>query len=107
MAKNDIAEPRADMPDSVSRLEFGYAHGYTDALMKVFDTIEHIDSDLTAHKRRRNKKTYSTIIRCMIENRAELRDNPFAFVRCNDNCEGGFEVFVKKENELDSILKER
>ena len=107
MAKNDIAEPRADMPDSVSRLELGYAHGYTDALMKVFDTIEHIDSDLTAHKRRRNKKTYSAIIRCMIENRAELRDNPFAFVRCNDKCEGGFEVFVKKENELDSILKER
>ena len=31
MAKNDIAEPRADTPDSVSRLEFGYAHGYTDA----------------------------------------------------------------------------
>ena len=31
MAKNDIAEPRADMPDSVGRLEFGYAHGYTEA----------------------------------------------------------------------------
>ena len=93
MAKNDIAEPRADTPDSVSRLEFGYAHGYTDALANVLDTIEHIDSDLTAHKRRRNKKTYSAIIRCMIENRAELRDNPFAFVCCNDKCEGGFEVY--------------
>ena len=34
MAKNDIAEPRADMPDSVSRLEFGYAHGYTDVIKK-------------------------------------------------------------------------
>ena len=97
MAKNDIAEPRADTPDSVSRLEFGYAHGYTDALVKVLDTIEHIDSDLTAHKRRRNKKTYSAIIRCMIENRAELRDNPYAFVRCNDKCEGGFEVYCNKD----------
>ena len=33
----------------------------------------------------------------MIENRAELRDNPYAFVRCNDKCEGGFEVYSNKD----------
>lgn len=92
---------------SWSRLVPGYSQGYTAALMDVLGTIQHIDSDLKMHKRKRNRSTYENILRCMIDNRHILRDNPFAFVRCNDNCEGGFEVFVKKENELDSILKER
>lgn len=92
---------------SWDRLVPGYSQGYTKALIDVLGTIQSIDSDLTAHHRKRNKKTYEAILQCMIDNRHILRDNPYAFVRCNVNCEGGFEVFVKKENELDSILKER
>ena len=28
---------------------------------------------------------------------AEPRDNPYAFVRCNDKCEGGFEVYSNND----------
>ena len=84
-------------PVPVSRFELNYARGYSDALVNVLYTIEHIDSDLTRHKRRRNKNTYSAIIRCMLENRAELRDNPNSFVRCNDKCESGFEVYCNED----------
>lgn len=71
-----------------------YVQGYTAALQDVLETIDNIQIDLKAHKRRQNNKTYRAIIECMIKNRVVLREEPDAFVRCNDNAEGGFEVYV-------------
>lgn len=80
-----------------SRIIAGYSQGYTAALKDVLDTINYIDNDLTKHRRRRNRKTYAAIVQCMIDNRELLRENPYAFVRCNDKCEGGFEVYCNKD----------
>lgn len=74
-----------------------YVQGYTAALQDVLKTIEEIQFDLKYHKRRQNAKTYKAIIECMIKNRAILREEPYAFVRCNDNADGGFEVYIEKQ----------
>ena len=74
-----------------------YVQGYTAALQDVLKTVEAIQSDLKRHKRRQCAKTYKAILECMIENRVILREEPGAFVRCNDNAEGGFEVYVENQ----------
>ncbi len=76
---------------------YEYVQGYTSALQDVLKTIEDIQVDLKHHKRRQSAKTYKAIIECMIKNRAILREEPGAFVRCNDNADGGFEVYIEKQ----------
>ena len=80
-----------------------YVRGYTTALQDVLRTIEFIQSDLKYHKRRQNSKTYKAIIECMIKNRVILREEPRAFVRCNDNVDGGFEVYIEKQGVYNQI----
>lgn len=75
-----------------------YVQGYTAALMDVVLSFDYIDDDLKRHKRKRTAKTYKAIAQCMLENRAILREEPNAFVRCNDKVDGGFEVYVSKKN---------
>lgn len=76
---------------------FTYVQGYTAALQDVLKIIESIQDDMKRHKRKQNIKTYKAIIECMIKNRVVLREEPGAFVRCNDNVDGGFEVYIEKQ----------
>lgn len=71
---------------------YPYVQGYLAALQDVAKTIEDIQIDLKNHKRKQNAKTYKAIIECMIKNRSILREEPDAFVRCNEN---GYEVYVQ------------
>ena len=72
-----------------------YIQGYTAALLDVRAVLDDIEYDLKIHKRRQNLKTIRQIIDCMIANRIVLRENPEAFVRCNDNADGGFEIYIE------------
>lgn len=72
-----------------------YIQGYTAALQDVIDTINLIQPDLKEHHRRQSYKTYHGILECMLKNRTILRENPDAFVRCNDKVEGGYEVYIQ------------
>lgn len=72
-----------------------YVQGYTAALQDVLTTLECIQIDLKRHKRRQCYKTYKAIINCMLENRVILRENPDAFVRCNDDARNGFEIYIQ------------
>lgn len=77
----------------MERMEFGFNHGFTTALLKVREQLDAaFAEDLKRHKMRLNAKTIEQAIDCMIENRELLRDNPQAFLRCKHG--GGFEVFV-------------
>lgn len=71
-----------------------YVQGYTAALKDVLETFEGIQDDMKRHKRRQNYKSYKAIIECMLKNRVTLRENPSAFIRCNDKAEGGYEVYI-------------
>lgn len=73
-----------------------YVDGYRAALQDVLEVLDYIRVDLKLHKRKQNYKTYKAIVECMLANHAILREEPYAFVRCNDNVDGGFEVFIGK-----------
>lgn len=75
------------------KIEFGYAHGYTQGMMRVLDAIETVSIDLKHHKRRFTQKEMSAMIKAMIADREKLRENPFAFVRCNNEKKDGWEVY--------------
>lgn len=73
-----------------------YVQGYTAALQDVLMTIDSIQPDLQLHKRKQNHKTYKAIIECMLKNRAILREDPNAFVRCSSTNPNEFEVYIEK-----------
>lgn len=86
-------------------LEFNreYIYGYTAALQDTLRIIgsESFQYDLKHHKRKQNSKTYKALLKCMIKNRAALRENPDAFVRCNDKADGGFEIYISGKGVYD------
>lgn len=72
-----------------------YVQGYTAALQDVLTTLSQIQIDLKQHKIKQCYKTYRAIISCMLDNRVVLRENPDAFVRCNDSAQTGFEIYIQ------------
>lgn len=73
-----------------------YVQGYTAALQDVLATLESMPEDLKMHKRKQNIATLKAIVKCMLENRVVLREVPGAFIRCNNDVPGGFEVYIEK-----------
>lgn len=73
-----------------------YVQGYLAALQDVDETIKSIQLDLKHNKVRQNAKTYSEIVKCMIKNRAILREEPYSFVRYN-NQKKCFEVYIENK----------
>ena len=73
-----------------------YVQGYTAALQDAIAVIDLIQFDMKKHRRRQNYKSYRAILECMLKNRAILRENPDAFIRCNDNADGGYEVYIPR-----------
>ena len=70
-----------------------YIRGYTAALQDVKEVVGYIRGDLRHHHKSLNAKTLDILLDFMIKNRAALRENTDAFIRCNDAVEGGFEIF--------------
>lgn len=88
-------KPGDDMSDvrRMERMEFGYNHGFTCALLKVKEQLDtNLAKDMKRHKMRFTANNIEQAIDCMIENRELLRDNPQAFLRCKQG--GGFEVVI-------------
>ena len=74
-----------------------YVQGYTAALQDVLKVLSGIQVDMKLHKRKQNFKSYKAIIECMLKHRTILRENPDAFIRCNDNVDGGYEVYIQNK----------
>ena len=79
----------------MEHIEFGYAHGYTEGMLRVLRAVESCSVDLKHHNRRFTQKEIASMISVMIADREKLRENPFAFVRCNQ--EKGWEVYEPKQ----------
>lgn len=74
---------------------YEYAQGYTAALQDVLSYFESHSflEDLKRHKRKQTLKELSKFIRCMIDNRTVLREDPDAFIRCNNEAKNGYELW--------------
>lgn len=77
-----------------------YVQGYTAALQDVIKVMDSIQLDLKMHKVRQSHKTYDAIVKCMLENRVELRENPDAFIRHNATS-GEFELWYNGKRTKD------
>lgn len=73
-----------------------YIQGYTAALLDVLEVFNYIQSDLKKHKIKQNYETYKAIVETILSNRAILREDPNAFIRCNNNAENRFELWFDK-----------
>ena len=85
----------------ITRLSGDYNRGYTAALLKMQETLEAISGDMKQHKIPFNKKNIIALVKSMIDGRMWLRDDPNAFARCNNNVEGGFEVYSPRKNKAE------
>lgn len=74
-----------------------YNQGYMQALLDLMNVLDgSLQDDLKFHKRKQNNKTYKAIIKCILDNHIAFREyGRQAFVRCNNDVEGGFEVYVE------------
>lgn len=82
----------------MDRIEFGFNHGYTRALMDL-KSITNVSffEDCKRHKKRVNAKTMQEYLQCAIDNREILRDNPWSFIRCTgEGKDCKFEIYVPK-----------
>lgn len=82
-----------ELNDFKTLFGYQYVQGYTAALQDVLATFDDIQDDLKRHKRKQTYKTYRAIVQSMLDNRVALREDPDAFIRCNDAVEGGFELW--------------
>lgn len=73
-----------------------YNQGYTAALLDVERLLESEDFilDLKVHKKTMTKKNLINLLKCLLEGRAILRENPDAWVRCNNDSKYGFEICI-------------
>lgn len=74
---------------------YEYRQGYTKALLDVLSYFESygFQQDLRTHKRKQTLKELSKFLRCMLENRIALQENPDAFIRCNNEAKDGYELW--------------
>ena len=83
----------------MEQIEFGFNHGYTRALQDIKGLMNlGFFEDCKRHKKRINERTLQEYLQCAIDNRAILRDNPWAFIRCiGEGKDCKFEIYVPKE----------
>lgn len=76
-----------------------YVQGYHAALADVRRVLlgDGMVQDMKFHKRRITLSALREMVDVLIDERAILRENPNAFVRCKS--EGGFEVYIAHKDE--------
>ena len=75
----------------MEKLVPGYYQGQTNGILMVQQILLYLEDDMKRHKMRWNKETFDKLFKIVIDNRAKLRENPNAFVRCTQDKE--FEVY--------------
>lgn len=72
-----------------------YIQGYTAALqdLKQLFTSSSFNYDLKRHNRKKNQKEFEKLFNVLIKGRSILRENPDAFIRCNNDIPEGYEFF--------------
>lgn len=82
------------IPDNIN-LYGSYLQGYTTAIQDIIEVFEYIQDDLSYHHKRLNSKTVAKILKCCLENRAELLNSEDGFIRYN-NGKQEFEFYEPK-----------
>ena len=76
----------------VERLSGDYNRGYTKAITDIQEIFEYVKPDLKHHHKSMSFKIADDLLKTILENRMNIRDNMNGFIRWNGN-ENTFEYF--------------
>lgn len=68
---------------AIERLSGDFIRGYTKAIRDISGVFEYFSDDLRHHKKRLNDKLAKELLRCVLENRANIREDIDGFFRWN------------------------
>lgn len=77
---------------NIERLSGDYNRGYTKAITDIQEIFEYVKPDLKHHHKGMSFKIADDLLKTILENRMNIRDNMNGFIRWNGN-ENTFEYF--------------
>ncbi len=68
---------------TVEKLSGDFIRGYTKAIQDISEVFEYVGNDLKCHKKRLNDKLAKELLKCVLENRENIREGTNGFIRWN------------------------
>lgn len=68
---------------AIEKLSGDFIRGYTKAIQDVSEVFEYVGDDLKYHKKRLNDKLAKELLKCVLENRENIREDTNGFIRWN------------------------
>lgn len=68
---------------AIEKLSGDFIRGYTKAIQDISEVFEYVGNDLKYHKKRLNDKLAKELLKCVLENRENIREDTNGFIRWN------------------------
>lgn len=80
----------------IEKLSGEFIRGYTKAIQDISEVFDYVNNDLKCHKKRLNDKLAKELLKCILENRENIREDKNGFIRWN-YVTNKFEWFKRSE----------
>lgn len=67
----------------IEKLSGDFIRGYTKAIQDISEVFDYVNNDLKCHKKRLNDKLAKELLKCILENRENIREDKNGFIRWN------------------------
>lgn len=67
----------------IEKLSGDFIRGYTKAIQDISEVFDYVNNDLKCHKKRLNDKLAKELLKCVLENRENIREDKNGFIRWN------------------------
>lgn len=67
----------------IEKLSGDFIRGYTKAIQDISEVFDYVNNDLKCHKKRLNNKLAKELLKCILENRENIREDKNGFIRWN------------------------
>ena len=67
----------------IEKLSGEFIRGYTKAIQDISEVFDYVNNDLKYHKKRLNDKLAKELLKCILENRENIREDKNGFIRWN------------------------
>lgn len=65
----------------IEKLSGEFIRGYTKAIQDISEVFDYVNNDLKCHKKRLNDKLAKELLKCILENRENIREDKNGFIR--------------------------
>ena len=60
---------------TIEKLSGDFIRGYTKAIQDISEVFDYVNNDLKCHKKRLNDKLAKELLKCILENRENIRED--------------------------------